>query len=60
MPYDDFSSSGTITAKPNTSGRSPYAHQRDAINNLDELNKHNSYSTLLVLPTELTLRQRGF
>ena len=49
MPYSP--THGTITAKQTISSRNPYPHQQEAINNLDELNKHNSYSTFLVLPT---------
>ena len=40
-----------VTAINNNLSRTPYLHQREAIAALNTLNKLNSYSTLLVLPT---------
>lgn len=42
---------GQILPKTNAQTRSPYRHQKDAINCLNIIDKEPSYSTLVVLPT---------
>ena len=42
---------GDILPKNGTNIRSPYEHQKKAMEALDKINKEESYSTLVVLPT---------
>ena len=44
-------SNGTIYPKKITNKRDLYEHQKKAMKNLDIMNRNNSYSTLVVLPT---------
>ena len=44
-------SNGTIYPKKVTNKRDLYEHQKNAMKNLDIMNRNNSYSTLVVLPT---------
>lgn len=42
---------GTVSIKESSNPRSPYEHQEEAIRNLNIIDKLDSYSTLVVLPT---------
>lgn len=42
---------GVVSPKQGMNTRSPYAHQKKAMENLDIINKSGSFSTLVVLPT---------
>lgn len=44
-------SCGDILPKKGTNTRTPYGHQKEAMQCLDKINKEPSYSTLVVLPT---------
>ena len=47
----EFKSSGLISRIETPNLRQPYQHQKDAQKNLDIVNKNDSFSTLVVLPT---------
>ena len=49
--YIEVKSSGEIFSKKGSNGRTPYEHQKRAMENMDCINQSNSYSTLVVLPT---------
>lgn len=49
--YFEIKSSGEIFPKQTNIGRTPYNHQKEAMSNLDCINRSSSYSTLIVLPT---------
>ena len=42
---------GIVSPKKGSNSRSLYEHQKKAMNNLDIINRNDSYSTLVVLPT---------
>ena len=42
---------GDIFPKKGTNTRTPYEHQKKAMEALDQMNQEDSYSTLVVLPT---------
>lgn len=47
----EVKSNGIIRAKKGTNTRSPYQHQKEAMNRLSIINEEESFSTLIVLPT---------
>ena len=47
----EVKSCGDISPSKGTNIRSPYEHQKKAMEALDKINKEESYSTLVVLPT---------
>lgn len=49
--FVEVKSLGDILPKNGTNIRSPYEHQKKAMEALDKINKEESYSTLVVLPT---------
>ena len=49
--YIETKSNGKIIAKKGTNPRSPYNHQKDAMAKLSLIDKEESFSTLVVLPT---------
>lgn len=49
--YIKVKSNGKIIAKKGTNPRSPYNHQKDAMAKLSLIDKEESFSTLVVLPT---------
>lgn len=49
--YIEVKSNGKITAKKGTNPRSPYNHQKNAMAKLNLIDKEESFSTLVVLPT---------
>ena len=49
--YIEVKSSGEIFSKKGSNSRTPYEHQKRAMENMDCINKSSSYSTLVVLPT---------
>lgn len=49
--YIEVKSNGKITAKKGTNPRTPYNHQKDAMAKLSLIDKEESFSTLVVLPT---------
>lgn len=49
--FVEVKSCGNILPKNGTNIRSPYEHQKKAMEALDKINKEESYSTLVVLPT---------
>jgi superfamily II DNA or RNA helicase len=49
--FVEVKSNGVITAKRGSNARSPYEHQKKAMENLDIIDKLDDYSTLVVLPT---------
>lgn len=49
--YMEVKSFGDIFPKKGTNIRTPYEHQKKAMEALDKMNKESSYSTLVVLPT---------
>lgn len=49
--FVEVKSFGDILPKNGTNIRSPYEHQKKAMEALDKINKEESYSTLVVLPT---------
>lgn len=49
--FIEVKSNGEILPKTTPNNRVPYEHQKNAMKNLDIINKMNSYSTLIVLPT---------
>ena len=49
--FVEVKSCGDILPKNGTNIRSPYEHQKKAMEALDKINKEESYSTLVVLPT---------
>ena len=49
--YIEVKSNGKIIAKMGTNPRSPYNHQKDAMAKLSLIDKEESFSTLVVLPT---------
>ena len=49
--YIEVKSFGTVFPRQGTNIRTPYEHQKDAMECLDVINKVPSYSTLVVLPT---------
>ncbi len=49
--YIEVRSSGEVFPKNGSNTRTPYEHQKQAMNNLDCINDSSSYSTLVVLPT---------
>lgn len=49
--YVEVKSFGDIFPKKGTNTRTPYEHQKEAMEALDKMNQEASYSTLVVLPT---------
>ena len=49
--YKEVKSFGVIETKKSTNTRTPYEHQKKAMEALDKMNQEASYSTLVVLPT---------
>lgn len=49
--YIEVKSFGKVFPKKGANARTPYEHQKDAMENLDIINKSNQYSTMIVLPT---------
>ena len=49
--YIEVKSYGQIWPKKGTNARTPYDHQKKAMEALDKMNQETSYSTLVVLPT---------
>ena len=49
--YVEVKSFGDIFPKKGTNTRTPYEHQKKAMEALDKMNQEASYSTLVVLPT---------
>ena len=49
--FVEVKSNGVVSAKQGTNTRTPYDHQKKAMENLDIINENSSYSTLIVLPT---------
>lgn len=49
--YVEVKSFGEVFPKKSTNTRTPYEHQKRAMEALDKMNKETSYSTLVVLPT---------
>lgn len=49
--FTEVKSNGTVSAKQGINTRIPYDHQKEAMENLDIINKTSDYSTLVVLPT---------
>lgn len=49
--YVEVKSFGDIFPKKGTNTRTPYEHQKKAMEALDKINEESSYSTLVVLPT---------
>ena len=49
--FIEVKSNGVVSAKQGSNGRSPYEHQRKAMECLDIIDKLDDYSTLVVLPT---------
>lgn len=49
--FIEIKSNGVVSAKQGSNGRSPYEHQRKAMECLDIIDKLDDYSTLVVLPT---------
>ena len=49
--YKEVKSFGVIETKKSTNTRTPYEHQKRAMEALDKMNQEASYSTLVVLPT---------
>jgi len=49
--YIEVKSFGNVFPRQGTNTRTPYEHQKDAMECLDVINKVPSYSTLVVLPT---------
>lgn len=47
----EVTSNGSVSRKKGGNKRVPYEHQKDAMGNLNIIDKTNSYSTLVVLPT---------
>ena len=47
----EVKSFGKVFPKKGGNARVPYEHQKDAIDNLDVINKSGGYSTMIVLPT---------
>ena len=51
MDFIEVKSNGTVIAKKGTNPRIPYNHQKDAMTKLNLIDKEDSFSTLVVLPT---------
>ena len=51
MDYIEVKSNGIIITKKGTNSRVPYNHQKEAMSKLSMIDKENSFSTLVVLPT---------
>ena len=52
--YCDFievKSNGEVTPNSGINSRSPYEHQKSAMEALDKMNQEKSFSTLVVIPT---------
>lgn len=49
--YIEVNSFGKVFPKKGANARTPYEHQKNAMENLDIINKSNQYSTMIVLPT---------
>lgn len=49
--FVEVKSNGTVSAKQGSNSRTPYEHQRKAMECLDIIDKLDDYSTLVVLPT---------
>lgn len=49
--YIEVKANGKITAKKGTNTRTPYNHQKNAMERLSIIDKEDSFSTLVVLPT---------
>ena len=47
----EVSSFGQVFPKKGTNTRTPYSHQKNAMEALDKMNQESSFSTLVVLPT---------
>ncbi len=47
----EVKSYGDVFPKKGTNSRTPYQHQKEAMDALDKMNQEESYSTLVVLPT---------
>ena len=51
MDFIEVKSNGTVIAKKGANPRIPYNHQKDAMTKLNLIDKEDSFSTLVVLPT---------
>ena len=51
MDCIEVKSNGTVISKKGTNPRIPYNHQKDAMTKLNLIDKEDSFSTLVVLPT---------
>ena len=51
MDCIEVKSNGTVISKKGTNPRVPYNHQKDAMAKLNLIDKEDSFSTLVVLPT---------
>lgn len=49
--FIEVKSYGDIFPKKGTNTRTPYEHQKKAMEALDKMNQESSYSTLVVLPS---------
>ena len=49
--YIETKSNGVVSPKSGSNQRAPYEHQKNAMASLDVINRNDSYSTLVVLPT---------
>ena len=49
--FFEVKSNGVVSAKQGANTRTPYDHQKEAMENLDVIDETPSYSTLVVLPT---------
>ena len=49
--YVEVKSYGNVYPKKGTNVRTPYEHQKKAMDALDKINQEQSFSTLVVLPT---------
>ncbi len=49
--FVEVKSNGVVSAKQGSNKRTPYEHQKKAMESLDIMDKEPSYSTLVVLPT---------
>ena len=47
----EVTSFGQVFPKKGTNTRTPYSHQKNAMEALDKMNQESSFSTLVVLPT---------
>ena len=51
VDYIEVKSYGDILPKKGTNSRTPYEHQKMAMQALDKMNQETAFSTLVVIPT---------